>query len=130
MIHNLFYSRVALNPGLGGVGDVASAFSIKPSLPFSIFGSCISKGSPFEINSIPIGDQTRSFAVSGLLRVIEYFIFFDFYLSGVGIIRAFQHSLSLKPCHEKICFQGFRPDLTQTGLYIHQRMASGLKVRI
>ena len=45
MIHLLFESRVAHNPGLGGVGDVASAIishdqSIKPSQMFS-FECCI-----------------------------------------------------------------------------------------
>ena len=47
----MFGNRVALNPGLGGVRDVATAImsheqnSIKPSLLFSSFGCCVSKGS-------------------------------------------------------------------------------------
>ena len=29
--------------------------------------------------------------------------------------------IAFEPQHEKIGFQGFRPDLTQTGLYNHRR---------
>ena len=50
-VQHLSESRVALNPGLGDVRDVASAIishdSIKASLLFSNFGCCISKGTPF-----------------------------------------------------------------------------------
>ena len=50
-IQHLFGNRVALDPGLGGVRDVAPAIispehtQIKPSLLFSNFGCCVSKGS-------------------------------------------------------------------------------------
>ena len=51
-IHNGYESiyLVALNPGLGCVRDVVSAIiSHEPSVLFSSFGCCISKGSPYQI---------------------------------------------------------------------------------
>ena len=49
-ILHLFGNRVALNPGLGGVRDFASAMNrlYKTELLFSYFGCCISKG-PLQI---------------------------------------------------------------------------------
>ena len=57
-IQHLLESRIAHSPGVGGVRDVASAIishetdSIKPSLLFSNFGCCISKGSPLRLFGI------------------------------------------------------------------------------
>ena len=54
-IQHLYERRVALNPGLGGVTDVASAIISheqthkKTSLLFSNFGCCTSKGSLFRL---------------------------------------------------------------------------------
>ena len=64
MIH-LFENRVAHNPVLVGVGDVASAIishdqSIKPSQMFSICVCCIYKGVPFSYNSCKLNDLLRN----------------------------------------------------------------------
>ena len=49
--NTFIWNRVSLNPGIGGVRDVAFAIishehSFKPSLLVPNFGYCISKGSP------------------------------------------------------------------------------------